>query len=434
MEFAYLFIGIIVGFIIAWLYLRLKQSSVKEDSVENNPLYLQVLRSFENAQSQIQQLQIVKEQKIAELASAQTQVLGLNDKINGQEQLLKNLKEQLDTEFQVLANRIFEEKSEKFTTQNRDQLQVILAPFNEKLKDFEAKVEKVYGQETEQRIDLKKELQRLTELNTRLSSDAHNLTNALKGDNKAQGNWGELVLEKILERSGLTEGIEYFTQQKKKSVDDNEIKPDVIVSLPEDRHIIIDSKVSLVAYESCVASESEEDRKRFEKAHLESVRSHIKILGEKKYETAQGLNTPDFVLLFMPIEPAFSMALQSDPQLFNFAWERRIVITSPTTLLATLRTVASIWTQEKRTRNAEMISSEAGKLYEKFVGFTEDLIAIGNKLEGAKNDYEKAMNKLSSGPGNLVRKTEQLKQMGAKASKSVNPKLIERAMTNSEDV
>jgi DNA recombination protein RmuC len=434
MEFAYLFIGIVVGFIIAWLYLRLKQSTIKAEPVENNPLYIQALRSVENAQSQIRQLQSDKEQKIAELASAQTQVIGLNDKINGQELLLKNLKEQLDTEFQVLANRIFEEKTEKFTTQNRDQLQVILAPFNEKLKDFEAKVEKVYGQETEQRIDLKKELQRLTELNTRLSSDAHNLTTALKGDNKAQGNWGELVLEKILERSGLTEGNEYFTQQKKKSVDDIEIKPDVIVSLPEERHIIIDSKVSLIAYESCVASENDEDRKRFEKAHLESVRNHIKLLGDKKYETAQGLNTPDFVLLFMPIEPAFSMALQSDPQLFNFAWERRIVITSPTTLLATLRTVASIWTQEKRTRNAEMISSEAGKLYEKFVGFTEDLIAIGNKLEGAKNDYEKAMNKLSSGPGNLVRKTEQLKQMGAKASKSVNPKLIERAMNDSEDV
>jgi DNA recombination protein RmuC len=433
MEFVYLSVGLIIGFVIAWLFFRLKQNQRIDSPIEQNPMYVQALRTVEKAQSDIRTLQLEKEGKIADLASAQTQVVALNDKINGQEQLLKTLKEQLDKDFQVLANRIFEEKSEKFTTQNRDQLQVILGPFNEKLKDFEAKVEKVYGQESEQRIDLKKELQRLMELNTRLSSDAHNLTTALKGDNKAQGNWGEFVLEKILERSGLTEGIEYFTQQKRRSVEDNEIKPDVIVSLPEERHIIIDSKVSLVAYEACISCENDDDRKRFERAHLESVRSHIKLLGDKKYETAQGLNSPDFILLFMPIEAAFSMALQSDPQLFNFAWERRIVITSPTTLLATLRTVASIWTQEKRTRNAELISTEAGKLYEKFVGFTEDLIAIGKKLDGAKEDYENAMKKLSSGPGNLVRKTEQLKQMGAKAIKGVNSKLVERAMTDSED-
>jgi DNA recombination protein RmuC len=434
MEFVYLGIGIVIGFIIAWLYLRLTQSRIAESPVDQNPLYQEALKNIHLAREEITQLRREKEEKIAALASARTQVEALNSKLEGQEGLLKSLKEQLDKDFQVLANRIFEEKTEKFTLQNRDQLQVILGPFNEKLKDFEAKVEKVYGQETEQRIDLKKELQRLTELNTRLSSDAHNLTTALKGDNKAQGNWGELVLEKILERSGLTEGNEYFTQQKQKSVDDVEIKPDVIVSLPEERHIIIDSKVSLIAYESYVSSENEEDRKRFEKAHLDSVRSHIKLLGEKKYETAQGLNSPDFVLLFMPIEAAFSIALQGDPQLFHYAWERRIVITSPTTLLATLRTVAAIWTQEKRTRNAEMISTEAGKLYEKFVGFTEDLIAIGKKLEGAKEDYDKAMNKLSSGPGNLVRKTEQLKQMGAKAGKSVNPRLIERSMTDSDEV
>jgi len=326
-----------------------------------------------------------------------------------------------------LANKILEEKSQKFTEQNRTNLDVILAPFKEKLKDFEQKVDQTYKAESAERITLKTEIKYLVELNKQVSEEANNLANALKGDNKQQGGWGEMLLEKILERSGLKEGEEFKTQFTTTNNEGDRIKPDVVVFLPDNKHVVIDSKVSLVAYNACVNSNTEEERARYLKLHIDSVRSHIKLLSEKNYQTATGLTTPDFVLLFIPIESSFSLALQGDSELFNFAWDRKIVVVSPSTLLATLRTIASIWKQERQTRNALDIAVEGGKLYDKFVAFYEDLVKVGKKMNDAKVDYDEAMKKLYQGAGNLVRRAEKMRELGAKASKQLPTTIIERS-------
>ena len=308
----------------------------------------------------------------------------------------------------------------------------MLSPFRQKLTDFENKVEKVYKEENNERINLKAELKLLSDMNKQLSTDANNLASALKGSNKSQGNWGEMILEKILERSGLTAGQEYEVQTSDQNQDGRIIRPDVVVHLPEGKHIIIDSKVSLIAYNSMIAAGSDEERERYLKAHLESIRSHIKQLSEKNYATAKKLVTPDFVLLFMPIEAAFSAAMQLDSELYNYAWDKKVVLVSPTTLLATLRTVASIWVQEKRTRNAEEIALEAGKLYDKFSAFVDDLIDVGKRMDSAKGSYEEAMKKLTSGTGNLVGRAEKMRKLGARNQKDINPLLVERSSQNED--
>ena len=250
---------------------------------------------------------------------------------------------------------------------------------------------------------------------------------ALKGDNKQQGNWGEMVLEKVLERSGLKAGEEYKMEFATTNSENERIRPDAVIFLPDNKHVIVDSKVSLVAYSACVNALNEEDRMKFLKAHIESLRNHIKLLSDKNYQTAIGLQSPDFVLLFVPIESSFSLAVQGDAELFNYAWDRKIVIVSPSTLLATLRTIASIWKQERQTRNAIEIAEEGGKLYDKFVAFVDDLIKVGNGIKKTQGDYEDAMKKLHEGSGNLVRRAEKMKELGAKTSKQLPQGLIDRA-------
>jgi DNA recombination protein RmuC len=318
-----------------------------------------------------------------------------------------------------LANKILDEKSQKFTDQNKNNLDIILNPLKERIKEFEKRVEDTYKAENAERITLKTEIKNLIELNKQISEEANNLATALKGDNKQQGNWGELVLEKILERSGLKEGDEYKTQHTDQNASGDRIRPDVVIFLPDGKHVIVDSKVSLVAYNACVNSPTEEERSRFLKLHIESLRNHIKLLGDKNYQSATGLHSPDFVLLFVPIESSFSLALQADVELFNFAWDRKIVIVSPSTLLATLRTIASIWKQERQTRNSLEIAEEGGKLYDKFVAFYEDLVKVGSKMDSAKADYVEAMKKLYEGSGNLVRRAEKMKTLGAKTTKQL---------------
>jgi DNA recombination protein RmuC len=264
------------------------------------------------------------------------------------------------------------------------------------------------------KISLREEVRKLTELNTRISQEANNLTQALKGDVKKQGNWGEVILERVLERSGLTRGQEFEREVVVESADYNVQRPDVIIHLPDNKHIVIDSKVSLVAYERFISSETEEDRILHLKGHVNSLRNHVKLLSEKNYQNAQNINTPDFVLMFLPIEASFSVAVQGDSEIFSYAWERKIVIVSPTTLLATLRTISSIWKQENQTKNAQEIARLSGALYDKFIGFTEDMVKIKTNIDRTSSAYEDAVKKMKDGNGNMIRTAEKIKELGAK--------------------
>jgi DNA recombination protein RmuC len=374
------------------------------------------------------------QQKVLELSnsltSAQTQTKYIEARLAEQKEELNLLQQKFTKDFELVANKILEEKTQKFTDQNRQSLDVILNPLKEKIKDFEDKVQKVYDTEAAERNMLKGEIKQLMSLNQQMHVDTQNLTKALKGDTKTQGNWGEFILENILEKSGLVKDSEYKTQASITTEDGKRYQPDVLINLPDGKCLIIDSKVSLVAYERFVSSDDDAVRLLAVKEHVQSLRNHIKGLSDKNYQNLYGVKSLDFVLLFMPIEPAFALAVQNDAQLFNDAFERNIVIVSPSTLLATLRTVANIWRQEYQNKNAVDIANKAGDMYDKFVGFVDDLISLGNKMRDSQKAYESAMNKLHQGTGNLVKRSEDLKKLGAKASKSLPPALLERADEN----
>lgn len=432
MLILYVVIGLVAGFLIGYLYFQMRSQKIVEQQLQNHPVTQELRAALNGAKSELSQERTAGLNLATALATSKAQLAAMEEKLQNQMSEIRELKNQFQIEFQNLANRIFDEKSEKFQKQNRDQLDVVLSPFKQKLNEFEQKVEKVYKEENTERLNLKAELKLLSDMNKQLSADANNLASALKGSNKSQGNWGEMILEKILERSGLQAGQEYEVQTTDTNQDGKSIRPDVVVHLPEGKHIIIDSKVSLVAYSNMISANDDAERERFLKAHIDSVRSHIKQLGEKNYASAKKLVSPDFVLLFMPIEAAFSSAMQVDSELYNFAWDKKVVLVSPTTLLATLRTVASIWIQEKRTRNAEEIAIEAGKLYDKFSAFVDDLIDVGKRMDSAKGSYEEAMKKLSTGTGNLVGRAEKMRKLGARNQKEMNPFLVERSAHNED--
>ena len=325
----------------------------------------------------------------------------------------------LSLEFKNLANEILEEKTRKFTEQNSSRLSEILTPFNERIQGFERKVEDTYQKSLKDQTDLQAELKKLQDLNVKISQEANNLTKALKGDVKKQGNWGEMILDKILERSGLRKGIEYDTQVSLMSDTGKRIQPDVIVSLPDDKHIVIDSKVSLVAYEKLANAEDEDLRQQYLKEHIVSLRKHVKELSEKNYSNALGIHSPDFVLMFVPVESSFSIAVQADQEIFNDAWLHRIVIVSPTTLLATLMTISSIWKQETQTKNALDIAEEGAKLYDKMIGMIEDFVKIGDQLDKAKDMHNQTMKKAKTGTGNIINRIEKMKSLGLKTRKQL---------------
>lgn len=351
----------------------------------------------------------------------------LNERIAESRQQLEELNQRFIREFELLSGRILEENSKKFSEQNKNSLDQILTPLRDRIREFEKKVDDSYKMEAMERNSLKGEIKNLIELNKQISDEANNLAKALKGDSKKQGNWGEVILERILERSGLHKGSEYDVQVSTVNEEGRRLQPDVIVFLPDNKHLIIDSKVSLVAYEAMVSSDSDEERERFLKEHITSVRNHIKQLSDKQYQQLPGMNSPDFVLLFMPIESSFGLAIQADNELFGYAWDRKIVIVSPSTLLATLRTISSIWKQEKQTRNALEIANAAGGLYDKFVGFLDDMNEIGKRLEMARDSHDKAIRKLSDGSGNIIKRISDLRKMGAKASKELPSAMVEKA-------
>ncbi|NMG77178.1 DNA recombination protein RmuC [Aromatoleum diolicum] len=346
--------------------------------------------------------------------------------------LLTNARESLTNQFKSLANDILEEKAKRFTEQNQTNIGQLLDPLRVKLQEFQGKVEQVYVQEGKDRSALAEQVRQLMELNQSLSQDAKNLTRALKGSSKAQGNWGELILERVLEASGLRKGEEYDVQESHMRDDGSRAQPDVVVHLPEDRHLVVDAKVSLTAYEDYASAEEEGERQVAIKRHLDSVRGHIKGLSERNYQALYGLKSLDFVLMFVPVEPAFMIAVTHDRELFMDAWQRNVLLVSPSTLLFVVRTVAHLWRQEAQNRNAQDIARRGAELYDKLVGFVEDLESLGNRLKQAQRDYDTAHGKLTGGRGNVIRQAEMLKQLGVKPSKALPAAMIEAAAEGDE--
>lgn len=358
------------------------------------------------------------------MAKAEEAFKAQRERLTEQERSIQEIQQKFQLEFQNIANKLLDEKSQKFVETNKTHLDILLNPLKENIKAFEEKVDKVYNMEAAERNTLKGVISQLMELNKLISNEAQNLTKALKGDSKKQGNWGEVILERVLERSGLVRDREYRMQASLISADGNRLQPDVIIDLPDEKHLIIDSKVSLVAYERLVNAESEDDRKLFSKAHVESIRNHVNGLSAKNYHDLYQINSPDFVLLFIPIESSFSFAVQLDAELFSDAWEKRVVIVSPSTLLATLRTISSIWKQERQNRNVLEIARLSGAMYDKFVGFVGDMENIGKNIKQSQAAYDSAINKLTEGNGNLTKTAEKIKGLGAKANKQLDQKFI----------
>ena len=358
------------------------------------------------------------------LSGKTTTITNLEEKLANQEKAHTELQKQFTTQFENLANKIFDEKTSKFIIQNKESIDLLLKPISEKITDFKKKVEDVYVNESNQRAELKGEILRLFDLNQKISKEAQELTLALKGESKTQGIWGELILSRILEISGLEEGREFKAQASFSLGDGKKQQPDVILLLPDNKHMIIDAKVSLTAYEKYISEIDEDKKTRYLKDHVNSVKSHITELSKKNYQNLYNINTPEFVLMFMPIDPAFGLALQTDPELYNSSFEQGIILVSPLSLLATLRTISSIWKKDYQNKNVIEIARQGGALYDKFVAFLEDMQNIGKQLSSTQRSYENALNKLSTGTGNLINKTESLRKLGAKVSKTIPSDLI----------
>ncbi|RLS57781.1 MAG: DNA recombination protein RmuC [Planctomycetota bacterium] len=343
--------------------------------------------------------------------------------------LLTEAREQLGNQFKALANEILDDKSKKFTDQNQTNLDQLLAPLKLQLTDFKAKVEEVYINEGKDRSAMSEQVKQLVQLNSSLSQDAKNLTLALKGDRKAQGNWGEIILDDVLEKAGLHAGQHYDRQGGVKSEDgQSHVIPDVVLRLPGDRHLVVDSKMTLPDYRAFAAAEIDEERTAAQKRHLISIRAHIKELSEKNYQSLYGLKSLDFVVMFVPLEPAFMLAVTNDPELFQQAWDKNVLLVSPSTLLFVVRTVAYLWRQEGLSRNAKAISNRGAELYDKLVGFIADLHKVGERIQQAQESYNEARKKLSEGGGNVIRQAEMLKELGVKPRKTLPAQWVEHAM------
>lgn len=441
MEIAWLISGVFLGGAIAWIMFQSGSIGKTKSQQKTISEYSTRLTLAEERKTMLEQQiialkpELAKERQKAidlsnELVKTKTEYTNLEGRLTEQRKEVEQLNKRFALEFRNLAQEIFEEKSRKFTNQNKENLGELLSPLKEKIGQFEKKVEDSNKEGAARNAALIQQIKHLSDLNKQITREAENLTKALKGDSKTQGNWGEVVLERILEKSGLRKGSEYEVQVSAQGEDGKRYQPDVVVKLPDNKNLVIDAKVSLVAYERFANGESDEDQKAQLKMHITSLRSHVKGLSEKSYQNLYGIDGLDFVLLFVPIEPAFTLAVQHDPELFNDAYSNNIVIVSPTTLIATLRTIASIWKQEYQNKNALEIARQSGALYDKFAAFTEDLIKVGDNLNTTKKNYDQAMNKLSEGRDNLIRKTEKIKQLGAKVKKQVDQSLLDHNSQN----
>lgn len=432
MEIVLLIVGLLVGVLLGFLLAKNKSQAASVDT--NNKLAEAEARlNQEKNTSSILQKTIDKlelslgelrdklQQSEVEKAQKSTQLIELQKRFESFKEEAKDLQTHFKNEFKNLSNEIIKEQSKDFNEHNIN----LLKPFKNQLESFEKAVNNQMKDNIERSTTFNAQINHLKELNQQISQEAKDLTNALKGDNKLQGNWGELILERVLQSSGLVKGDEYTTQTSFVNADEKTIRPDAVIFLPDDKHIIIDSKVSLTAYERYVNTTNEVEKAEHLKGHLNSLRNHVKGLSEKKYQTAQGLSTPDFILLFVPIEASFGVAIKEDVELFNFGWDKNIVIVSPSTLLATLKTVSALWKQEKQTKNVLKIAEESGKLYDKFVGFVTDLEKIEKDFERTSKSFSDAHKKLTSGRGSIVSKIENLKKLGAKTTKSIDEKYLE---------
>jgi len=401
---------------------QLKQQFLQERS--------QFERQLVSVQTEKENIRNEKEALAIQLSKKEVDFENLWERNKEQKEEVTQLQEKFTKEFENLANKILEEKTNKFTEQNKENLKNILSPLQERIHLFEKKVEDTHKESIDYHAALRQQILNLRETNEQMSKETLNLTKALKGDTKMQGNWGELVLEKVLEKSGLEKGREYEVQQSFVTEDDSRVQPDVVINLPDGKKMIVDSKVSLTAYERYVNEDDETTRIHHLKEHVNSIKRHVEQLGGKNYHDLYQMESPDFVLLFIPMEPAFAIALNEDATLYNKAFEKNIVIVTPSTLLATLRTIDSMWTNQKQQENAYEIARQAGALYDKFEGFVNDLIKIGKKMDEAKTEYQGAMNKLVDGKGNLITSVEKLKKMGAKAKKALPESILNRANNN----
>jgi DNA recombination protein RmuC len=441
-QLIYLLIGLIVGGIGAYFIAKFKfqaefhaaqKPQITAEEIEDKYVFREI---HEDAKGQIVSLRkdLMNYQKdyerVSNALSAKEQYAeNLHQKLMEGKQELEQVQQRLTTEFENIANKLLEEKSQKFTAQNQDNLNIVLQPLKEKIKEFEEKVERTYLEETKDRISLKTEITKLRELNMQLSLDASQLVSALKGDSKTQGDWGEYRLEMLLERAGLTKDIHFKTQSNFKDEEGNDKRPDFIIHLPEDKHLIVDSKVSLKAYEAYYNADNEEDRKHHLKSHVASVRKHLRDLNSKRYEHLYQINTPDYLLMFIPIEPAFAAAVKEDNNLFLEALDKNIVMVTTSTLLATMRTVSYIWKHEKQKSSVLEIAKQSGLLYDKFCLFVDDLKDIGKKLDNAQSAYHGAMNKLTDSKkfgDTLVGRAQRIKELGANSSKSLPQDLLDK--------
>ena len=436
-------IGVGIGFIIGRLLAKMntnkeiaehqkEQSRLEERIHQLHQNNQQIAKEKGELQEELKFIQREKEHLITKNTSLEEQLKNLKEKLDENKTEIENLQEKFTKEFENLANKILEEKSTKFTNQNKENIKNILEPLEKKIQSFEKKVTDSDEKRAGFQSALKTQLENLKQMNQQMSKETINLTKALKGDSKSQGNWGELVLERVLEKSGLEKDREYFVQQSFVQDGGRRVLPDVVIHLPDHKKMIIDSKVSLTAYEQYINEDDENIRSTHLKEHLNSLKRHIEQLSEKKYEDLYEIESPDFVLLFVPIETAFSVAPNEDTSIYTRAFEKNIVIVTPSTLLATLRTIDTMWTNEKQQRNAIEFARQAGALYDKFNGLLQDLIAVGKRIDDSKKEYSNAMNKLVEGRGNLITSVEKLKKMGAKAKKALPENILDRANENDD--
>ena len=441
MESVMLIIGLLVGLTVGvtctWIFQERRCDSKKQSLQEETEGLKLNIQNFEVEHAKIQERATYLENELSsakttlkekedainelkdKLAREETERTSSETRIKEQREEFDKIKGQLKTDFQNLANSILDDKSKKFTEQNKKNLDELLNPLNEKIKEFKNKVETTHDQQTRDRVKLIEQIKNLTELNVQMSQEANNLTNALKGQSKTMGNWGELILETLLEHSGLQKGEEYLVQESFKKEDGKRSQPDVIVNLPEEKHLVIDSKVSLVAYERYCSESENDDKDPHLKSHVASIRKHVNDLTQKNYQELHQISAPDFIMMFVPLDPALIIALQNDPKLFMEAFDKGIFLVSPATLLFALRTIANLWKREKQNRNALEIAKRSGQLYDKFVLFYEKLEELGGYIKKTQESYDDSLNKLKTGRGSLVSRVEKIKQLGARATKEL---------------
>ena len=423
-----------------WLALRNGSAEVATVSERARGLAAERDRWMEQARTLGLQSEQQREALSAQLSQSRTRQATLEAQLAAERAqsaekiaLLQDARESLGLQFKTLANDILEEKSRRFAEQNQASLGTLLDPLRNRLADFQGKVEQFYDAEGKQRSALSQQVSQLMDLNKLLGEEARSLTSALKGSSKAQGNWGELILERVLEASGLRRGFEYHVQQNHTREDGSRAQPDVVIQLPEERTLVVDAKVSLIAYEECVTAETDEARQLAQRRHLASVRAHIEGLSARNYQQLYSLKTLDFVLMFVPIEPAFMLAVAADEQLFMDAWRRNVLLVSPSTLLFVVRTVAHLWRQEQQNRNAQEIARRGADLYDKLAAFVADLEDIGRSLDKAQKSYGEAFKRLKAGRGNAIAQAERLRDLGVKPTRTLSPNALEGALPDLDE-